>query len=80
MQSDLKKLQAAKKEHAKMLRNQSHYEKQLKSLQRDLGEMKKLKVSFALYYFPCNSIVATGTDLSSSGTVHPGPLVLLKQT
>ena len=51
MQSDLKKLQAAKKEHAKMLRNQSHYEKQLKSLQRDLGEMKKLKVSFNLYLY-----------------------------
>ena len=44
MQNDLKKVQAAKKEHAKLLRNQSHYEKQLKSLQRDLGEMKKLKV------------------------------------
>ena len=44
MQSELKKVLAAKREHAKMLRNQSHYEKQLKSLQRDLGEMKKMKV------------------------------------
>jgi kinesin family protein 4/21/27 len=34
LQNDLKKLQAAKKEHAKMLKNQSHYEKQLKTLQR----------------------------------------------
>ena len=45
MHNELKKVQAAKKEHAKLLRNQSHYEKQLKTLQRDLGEMKKLKVS-----------------------------------
>jgi kinesin family protein 4/21/27 len=44
MQNELKKLQAAKKEHAKLLRNQSHYEKQLKALQKDLGDMKKLKV------------------------------------
>ena len=44
MQNELKKLQAAKKEHAKLLRNQSHYEKQLRSLQKDLGDMKKLKV------------------------------------
>lgn len=44
LQNDLKKLQAAKKEHAKMLKNQSHYEKQLKTLQHELGEMKKTKV------------------------------------
>ena len=44
MQNELKKVQAAKKEHAKLLRNQSHYEKQLKSLQRDLNDMKKMKV------------------------------------
>lgn len=44
MQNELKKVQAAKKEHAKLLRNQSHYEKQLKALQRDLNDMKKMKV------------------------------------
>ncbi len=44
MQNDLRKLQAAKKEHAKLLRNQSHYEKQLRSLQKDLADMKKIKV------------------------------------
>ncbi|CAG2214011.1 KIF21 [Mytilus edulis] len=44
LQNDLKKLQAAKKEHAKMLKNQSHYEKQLKTLQHELAEMKKTKV------------------------------------
>ena len=49
LQNDLKKLQAAKKEHAKMLKNQSHYEKQLKTLQHELGEMKKTKVCLCLY-------------------------------
>ncbi|KAL4225702.1 Kinesin-like protein kif21b [Mactra antiquata] len=44
MQNELKKLQAAKKEHAKLVKNQSHYEKQLKTLQHELGEMKKTKV------------------------------------
>ncbi len=44
MVNELKKLQAAKKEHAKLLRNQAHYEKQLKTLQRDLADMKKMKV------------------------------------
>ena len=44
MQTELKKLQAAKKEHAKLIKNQSHYEKQLKTLQHELGEMKKTKV------------------------------------
>ncbi|XP_064634867.1 kinesin-like protein KIF21A isoform X2 [Lineus longissimus] len=44
MQAEVKKLQAAKKEHSKLLRNQAHYEKQLKTLQHDLTEMKKTKV------------------------------------
>lgn len=38
-------MQAAKKEHAKLVKNQSHYEKQLKTLQHEMGEMKKTKVS-----------------------------------
>lgn len=44
MQNELKKLNAAKKEHAKLVKNQSHYERQLKTLQHELGEMKKTKV------------------------------------
>ena len=44
MQNELKKVQAAKKEHAKYARNQSHLEKQLKTLQHELAEMKKTKV------------------------------------
>ena len=45
MQSELRKLQAAKKEHAKVLRNQAHYERQLRTLQKDLGDLKQTKVS-----------------------------------
>ncbi|KAK6191402.1 hypothetical protein SNE40_003100 [Patella caerulea] len=44
LNSDLRKMQAAKKEHAKLVRNQSHYEKQLKTLQHEMLEMKKTKV------------------------------------
>lgn len=49
MQNELKKLNAAKKEHAKLVKNQSHYERQLKTLQHELGEMKKTKVCFVLW-------------------------------
>ncbi|XP_064602279.1 kinesin-like protein KIF21A isoform X2 [Liolophura sinensis] len=44
LQNEAKKMQAAKKEHAKLVKNQSHYEKQLKTLQHEMGEMKKTKV------------------------------------
>ncbi|XP_046546034.1 kinesin-like protein KIF21A isoform X3 [Haliotis rubra] len=44
LQMELKKMQAAKREHAKMVRNQSHFEKQLKTLQHEMQEMKKTKV------------------------------------
>ena len=46
MQNEMKKLQAAKKEHAKLIKNQATYEKQLKTLQKDLADMKKTKVIF----------------------------------
>ena len=49
MQNELKKLQAAKKEHAKLMRNQAHYEKQLGSLQRELADMKKTKVWWTFF-------------------------------
>lgn len=48
MQNELKKFKAAQKEHAKLVKNQSHYEKQLKTLQHELGEMKKTKVCLLL--------------------------------
>uniref|UniRef100_A0A667Z9H7 Kinesin family member 21A n=1 Tax=Myripristis murdjan TaxID=586833 RepID=A0A667Z9H7_9TELE len=44
MNKELQKLQAAQKEHARLLKNQSQYEKQLKKLQMDVTEMKKTKV------------------------------------
>ncbi|KAM4572799.1 kinesin-like protein KIF21A isoform 3-T3 [Odontesthes bonariensis] len=44
MNKSLQKLQSAQKEHARLLKNQSQYEKQLKKLQMDVAEMKKTKV------------------------------------
>ncbi|XP_045892215.1 kinesin-like protein KIF21A isoform X14 [Micropterus dolomieu] len=44
MNKELQKLHSAQKEHARLLKNQSQYEKQLKKLQLDVAEMKKTKV------------------------------------
>nr|XP_057932658.1 kinesin-like protein KIF21A isoform X3 [Doryrhamphus excisus] len=44
MNKELQKLQSAQKEHARLLKNQSQYEKQLRKLQSDVTEMKKTKV------------------------------------
>uniref|UniRef100_A0A1A8G354 Kinesin family member 21A n=1 Tax=Nothobranchius korthausae TaxID=1143690 RepID=A0A1A8G354_9TELE len=44
MNKELQKLQSAQKEHARLLKNQSQYEKQLKKLQVDVAEMKRTKV------------------------------------
>ncbi|XP_061750429.1 kinesin-like protein KIF21A isoform X2 [Nerophis ophidion] len=44
MNKELQKLQSAQKEHARLLKNQSQYEKQLRNLQSDVAEMKKTKV------------------------------------
>ncbi|XP_053321337.1 kinesin-like protein KIF21A isoform X4 [Spea bombifrons] len=44
MHKELQKLQAAQKEHARLLKNQSQYEKQMKKLQQEVVEMKKTKV------------------------------------
>uniref|UniRef100_A0A2K5HR92 Kinesin motor domain-containing protein n=1 Tax=Colobus angolensis palliatus TaxID=336983 RepID=A0A2K5HR92_COLAP len=45
MNRDLQKLQAAQKEHARLLKNQSRYERELKKLQAEVAEMKKAKVA-----------------------------------
>ncbi|XP_024900397.1 kinesin-like protein KIF21B isoform X1 [Pteropus alecto] len=45
MHRDLQKLQAAQKEHARLLRNQTRYERELKKLQAEVAEMKKAKVA-----------------------------------
>ncbi|KAM9409662.1 kinesin-like protein KIF21B [Pholidichthys leucotaenia] len=44
MNRDLLKLQAAQKEHARLLKNQGRYERELKKLQAEVNEMKKAKV------------------------------------
>lgn len=44
MNKELQKLHSAQKEHARLLKNQSQYEKQLRKLQTDVTDMKKTKV------------------------------------
>jgi len=44
LQGEVKKLQAAKKEHAKLLKSQGQYEKQLSKLKSDVLDMKRTKV------------------------------------
>lgn len=44
LQNEVKKLQAAKKEHAKLLKSQGQYEKQLTKLKTDVLDMKRTKV------------------------------------
>ncbi|XP_069085848.1 kinesin-like protein KIF21A isoform X3 [Pleurodeles waltl] len=44
MNKELQKLNAAQKEHARLLKNQSQYEKQMRKLQQEVTEMKKTKV------------------------------------
>lgn len=44
MNRDLLKLQAAQKEHTRLLKNQGRYERELKKLQLEVSDMKKAKV------------------------------------
>lgn len=44
MQKELKSLQSAKKEHAKLLRDQSQYENQVRTLKYEVNDMKRTKV------------------------------------
>lgn len=44
MNRDLLKLQAAQKEHARLLKNQGKYERELKKLQAEVNDMKRAKV------------------------------------
>uniref|UniRef100_A0A3Q3M112 Kinesin-like protein KIF21B n=1 Tax=Labrus bergylta TaxID=56723 RepID=A0A3Q3M112_9LABR len=45
MNRDLMKLQVAQKEHARLLKNQGRYERELKKLQGEVNDMKKAKVA-----------------------------------
>lgn len=49
MNKELQKLQSAQKEHARLLKNQLQYEKQLRKLQTDVTEMKKTKVRWMFF-------------------------------
>ena len=51
LQSELKKFQEAKKDHAKLLRNQAGYERQLRTYQQELQDMKRTKV-IHIFNFP----------------------------
>uniref|UniRef100_T1J740 Kinesin motor domain-containing protein n=1 Tax=Strigamia maritima TaxID=126957 RepID=T1J740_STRMM len=44
LQNEMKKLQEAKKRHAQLVKSQSQYEQQLKTLRADLTDMKRSKV------------------------------------
>lgn len=55
MNRDLLKLQAAQKEHARLLKNQGRYERELKKLQLEVNEMKKAKVNTIGYNFIASS-------------------------
>lgn len=44
MQKELKSLQSAKKEHAKLLKDQSQYENQVRTLKYEVNDMKRTKV------------------------------------
>jgi len=50
MNSRLKKLQAAKTEHTKLLKSQGETERQLKALKVDLMDMKRNKVARDSFY------------------------------
>lgn len=59
MNKELQKLQSAQREHARLLKNQSQYEKQLRKLQMDVTEMKKTKVKeMGLVFFSIASLSA----------------------
>lgn len=59
MNKELQKLQSAQREHARLLKNQSQYEKQLRKLQMDVTEMKKTKVKeMGLLFFSIASLGA----------------------
>ncbi|XP_067137573.1 kinesin-like protein KIF21A isoform X2 [Centruroides vittatus] len=44
LQKELKKMQTAKKEHAKLMKNQVQYERQLRQLKQEVTDMKQAKV------------------------------------
>ena len=53
MNRDLMKLQVAQKEHARLVKNQGRYERELKKLQAEVNDMKKAKVWAAKEEWGC---------------------------
>uniref|UniRef100_A0A131YVY1 Kinesin family member 4/21/27 n=1 Tax=Rhipicephalus appendiculatus TaxID=34631 RepID=A0A131YVY1_RHIAP len=45
LQGELKKMQSAKREHAKLMKNQGEYERQVRKLKQEVADMKKNKVA-----------------------------------
>ncbi|XP_040068064.1 kinesin-like protein KIF21A isoform X3 [Ixodes scapularis] len=45
LQGELKKMQAARREHAQLMKNQAEYERQVRKLKQEVADMKKTKVS-----------------------------------
>ncbi|CAN8004695.1 unnamed protein product [Ixodes hexagonus] len=45
LQTELKKMQSAKREHAQLMKNQAEYERQVRKLKQEVADMKKTKVS-----------------------------------
>ncbi|KAK2086224.1 hypothetical protein P7K49_035649 [Saguinus oedipus] len=72
MNRDLQKLQAAQKEHARLLKNQSRYERELKKLQAEVAEMKKAK----FYPVLALDMVLLAESIVQGETTHPvaGPV------
>lgn len=66
MNKELQKLQSAQKEHARLLKNQSQYEKQLRKLQTDVTEMKKTKVRYTFSESQCLLQLRTWYDPKST--------------
>jgi len=51
MQKEMKRLQLAKKEHARLIRNQTEHENQVKTLKNELQEMKRAKVGLLISHW-----------------------------
>lgn len=54
LNKELKNLQSAKREHARLLKSQSQYESQIKALKADVSEMKRTKVRTSLFQYLSN--------------------------
>lgn len=75
MQKEMKRLQSAKKEHARLLRNQTQHENQVKTLKGDLAEMKRAKVS--LFSSITEPMLLYIFSVQLPGIISPGSTIIL---